>query len=930
MNYPLCTNNKLAERVKFSLRQRMYYALVEKYGTIAQRQRMFDKYKSVRDPDFRKEFIKLIRVPAFVSNSSHPKSTASRTGNRVALINAIRDVGMEPYEISPDQSALHAGRRDFWCEKDLHHKQRSDVVDPNHVLLFIDVDYYPENFDDYLRLGQPIVIYTFNPKASFGVTDEYSWRSTIENEVIYEVQGGEKYRHKLWNWDMSSVSAPLKSGGWITYLVERRTDPTDPNHCIVVLSPSAISPPSLLKDIPRNRMKRRNLNQVIICGSTVYIPGPALTVEVPLNAWNAILAMRSAGTLERARVNNVLRNAGMTDTVLVIDSLIEVIKADPTCEYRSDTTISRGAFCLPDSDTVKPCLKETIQPLVEHPAAVPTLDEAMEDVSIQKRVVETDNSRHVASDLQKFVDEFVVLSIPATKLSPIDVMDYLDQMNRPSQKARATIGVGNFQLNTYTGKVDTNTKGESKDSYTAARLYDSPEPGANAELMTYVKPLTQHLQENFKYFMPGRKPHEIAEALQELKAKFPLLDMDDIESFDGSMSAQLCNAFETFFSKSFKYSFRKNAVKLYKQMMGSKRRFRSGKKVPKTSALLSGLSLTSLFGTFINALIHYVSKRVDGLTKSEAIDSLGVYFGDDSVTPHSKSAVQVFKAFNMTLKQYTTDEEIEFLSRVFPDITNSLASHCKLDRALSKIHYGKTDDIQHLANKCLGYRASDSLTPVLGDFCDKVLELVCPDEAKLDRETAYKLTMSWPQDSTVITSEHLYDNLDEESCCIFVEALEKVTDIEGLNSLPDIANKQKKVKIAHVNAFGDSINPTATPAADTKIDPISQDLQKDLDNLLLETTSINNLFAKHGNVNPKTVPSDPEPGDEPGDGGARLPGIQRDLGSRKGPEQTDGGRNRRQSPASTKSSANGDGPLPKSTKPAKARKRQGKKKKGKK
>jgi hypothetical protein len=211
-----------------------------------------------------------------------------------------------------------------------------------------------------------------------------------------------------------------------------------------------------------------------------------------------------------------------------------------------------------------------------------------------------------------------------------------------------------------------------------------------------------------------------------------------------------------------------------------------------------------------------------------------------------------------------------------------------------------------------------------------VLELVCPDEAKLDRETAYKLTMSWPQDSTVITSEHLYDNLDEESCCIFVEALEKVTDIEGLNSLPDIANKQKKVKIAHVNAFGDTINPTATPAADTKIDPISQDLQKDLDNLLLETTSINNLFAKHGNVNPKTVPSDPEPGDEPGDGGARLPGIQRDLGSRKGPEQTDGGRNRRQSPASAKSSANGAGPLPKSTKPAKARKRQGKKKKGKK
>jgi hypothetical protein len=151
-------------------------------------------------------------------------------------------------------------------------------------------------------------------------------------------------------------------------------------------------------------------------------------------------------------------------------------------------------------------------------------------------------------------------------------------------------------------------------------------------------------------------------------------------------------------------------------------------------AMLSGRPLTSTSTGWNNAFGAYYSMRRKNLKPKEAWKRLGLYCGDDGITPgiHINELRAHCKEIGLNMVGTTVSrgslEPVEFLNRWYsPDVwVGDPASMCNVARALAKFHvcvHNTLTSKQILVAKAQAYYYSDGNTPVLGQFCEKVLAL---------------------------------------------------------------------------------------------------------------------------------------------------------------------------------------------------------------
>lgn len=176
---------------------------------------------------------------------------------------------------------------------------------------------------------------------------------------------------------------------------------------------------------------------------------------------------------------------------------------------------------------------------------------------------------------------------------------------------------------------------------------------------------------------------------------------------------------------------------------------RSGKRAKLGGANASGSAITTDLNTCDAAFNEYCARREAGETPADAYAHLGAYFGDDSVVaePIFDGVVAVARELGMVLEKEPAPEDagpgyVVFLSRVYPDVRTSLASHPVVVRSLRKlctITAGPNVPVkvvaQKLALKVGAVLVTDSHVPVVSAYARAVQRVynLCSSGTELEK-----------------------------------------------------------------------------------------------------------------------------------------------------------------------------------------------------
>jgi len=190
----------------------------------------------------------------------------------------------------------------------------------------------------------------------------------------------------------------------------------------------------------------------------------------------------------------------------------------------------------------------------------------------------------------------------------------------------------------------------------------------------------------------------------------------DFSRLDGTVSFDIRDGFVMVARRGFKEPDASHFVSLIKAEENVEVTTSTGVTYNTGSSVLSGSKITSLLGTFANVLV-IVTAGTTGRTLSDAAGVFGLKL---KIEPQDGTRVCI-------------------LSRVYPDISQSAISHALVIRALKKIPI--TFKGQEPRDKVLGYLATESHVPVVGDYCAALVRI-----NKWKPHTAKELESLWQRD----------------------------------------------------------------------------------------------------------------------------------------------------------------------------------------
>ena len=181
----------------------------------------------------------------------HPRLAAERRGVHFNVIRLLNKKGYQPYDISTSRRTLRSrtangqplpGFHGHFSPRDFQFPERNDRIGDEHALVMIEVDYYV----DMHHLGslfRPMVLCTFAPTTPCGHTEESTWSTTYINEVAvvaYNVNGGNVYSHKMWDYGQTDYVIFKHGGLGFVYAIERHRPHNTSTHMVVWLQPCVI------------------------------------------------------------------------------------------------------------------------------------------------------------------------------------------------------------------------------------------------------------------------------------------------------------------------------------------------------------------------------------------------------------------------------------------------------------------------------------------------------------------------------------------------------------------------------------------------------------------------------------------------------------------------------------------------------------------
>jgi hypothetical protein len=144
------------------------------------------------------------------SGHEHGQAAGSRSVANNWVSAVLRPLGLEPYFVQmsrTNQRRAQAGSRAYFWVKDLIVAPWRDQIEPNHVLTYVDTDFYMDMENELAYHARLTVLYTINPTKVCNAEGDIKWRIDENDELITDINGAQGFYHKLWNYNVDTLTA---------------------------------------------------------------------------------------------------------------------------------------------------------------------------------------------------------------------------------------------------------------------------------------------------------------------------------------------------------------------------------------------------------------------------------------------------------------------------------------------------------------------------------------------------------------------------------------------------------------------------------------------------------------------------------------------------------------------------------------------------
>lgn len=694
------------------------------------------------------------------SSHSHPLLAAARNAADDTMDTFIYGLGLQPYSIQLSKRDIERGipgvLSPLWhC--DSHAPPRCDPIPDQAVIRMTNVDYYVD-WNDYLWMCRPIMIHTFTPADPCGSFQESQWTVGSDNVVTMRVAGGGVYRHRLWDYDVESFDANYP-GMTIQYSVTKV--PVNKHWSIVTMVPTHRKPNILLSDAPSHTLKR-----AVFCHQVLTMDGTIRwSATIQRQGVDAVMSLGIPGeyvSLEIPAMMRTILSARIRLAKLAIHDLIVILAPTYGDDVRFAQALIFSAYPVENTDvwmrhtpwnardaavTYRRVARPQLMPrekIVARVIAAPILDSAfvpaktyMNDVwTVAERITAVANPQaELDPEYSLYASEFAVLFLPrAGCLAPREVSEVIESQKRPAQVRSNTAAAPG--LAGWLAKSRTTIR-----SFQKAEVYSSIKDPRNIstlptehclEYSTFTQAMAAHIKQ-FDWYAFGMHPDAVAQRVHSIAANCHHLVETDFSRFDGTHSTALYEFELMLLLRAFPESHHPMIKRVHNVMTTSTAATAQGVKYDIGGSRLSGSADTSLMNTVDNAYVAYCVFRRMRMTSKEAWKMLGIYGGDDGITPDAdaKSYERVSADLGLRLKARATapSAPCSFLGRIYPCASASAGHMCDLPRQLAKLHVFPGQDITAtketiLYNRATGYLVTDPNTPIISEWCRLVLRSI--------------------------------------------------------------------------------------------------------------------------------------------------------------------------------------------------------------
>jgi len=772
-----------------------------------------------------------IRIFPCHSGHTHPRSAEFRSSANDYLVETAELSGYTPYVVSRANRDRGDGARLFYHEKDYHVPYRCDPIKHDHALIFTDVDYYAD-MNRWLQHFLPIMMYTLVPKQLTYRGGEFSYYVNSAGWLDYHVKGGANYQHPLWQYKGDTVSVMDWYGGINIFDIEQREIFGDEHHRFIWLLPKArismlgwiFNPSWYGKILGLKRLQ-------VLSGSVDYL-------------WDAVtdfLSVREAGSKYSVELDGELfyaikeRLSNKKDPPVTsdIERMLTTAKIPQekavrmaplllNCWDFSDfrpNILSTGSFstnfcALPRSGALatedgKMVGRAVTPPIVTKPAMFAAKGYNADLECIAGRVNGPRNLVVPGKDYFEYAREFVRLVVPDSVAGtgvPKSCSEVDKLQSKPMQRSRFQ-QVAHTMSSMCDNKLKAFIKTESYACPNSPRNITTCSPELTINFSRYTLVLSEYLKK-FDWYGIGKSPRKVIKRIRalasELAAVYGLVPQD-YGRFDGSVPKFLQEHITLaiglrFFGEAHRVSYKQYHDSVFKKNAVTA----EGVRYDAGTGTRSGSPQTSM-NTLKASFISYCALRKLGFTPIEAFQKLGIHAGDDGVETNHRSLDEandvarmlplVAKDLGLKLESTTVvmNNPVPYCGRYFANPWFSDETFQDPMRTMAKLHLTASAGLtveQSAANRAHGYISTDRITPIIGTYAKRCLELSGDLRFKGgNSEEQYKCSNSWPQHDreTILTAMASVLGLTTDEILMKDQI---ISEVMGLDQFPVLFESQ--------------------------------------------------------------------------------------------------------------------------------------------
>lgn len=692
---------------------------------------------------------------------THGIAAADRSSASIFIDSLADSLGKSSYFIQRSRADERNGRmgsRAYHWVKDLNTQVVALSLPENPLPAMVDVDQYLDMPSFLCENIHPTIVYTFQPDQVSKVTENYSYTFNSDNEVVYNVTGGGRYQHTVWNYSTDNliVSKYFCSIPYATaaYQVDRRS--TSPDHELILFSPLAswsgigsLLSRWWLKGTVLTRLKvvtETGFTRLTQCSSagvkvSTGRPGSFVSATIPANVDDTIaaIARTSKYDLTMPQVLSFVDGDRIGGAALLEYHRAEQPATKPDVVCPVPQAVRRYQFDPGRFDPeAKASMVAFMTPMV-HGAFCPDQTVGNEIQCVKGRVEQVRPKELVITPfLRRVMKEFVACLIPENKMHKLDPVDEEEVVDRQSRASQRRI-LAEAESILPDRKVSMFMKKEPYANIKDPRAISMINGVDKREYSRFMYAFETVLKSQ-EWYAFGHTPKVIADRVTKVLEHANQANNTDFNRFDGHGSNVMRELERMALLRAFRVVHHEKLAELHRSQFGMRAVASFGTWYETWFTRASGSPETALFNSLTNGFVAFLSLRMTRsggvfLDAKESYVKLGIYGGDDGLTADVRP--EIYRKAAQSIGQEITVEPvlrgqpgIKFLARVYSPYVwfGDVNSCCDLPRQLAKLHVTVSlpPDVtpqMKLLEKVRSFILSDENTPIIGLFCKAVMTL---------------------------------------------------------------------------------------------------------------------------------------------------------------------------------------------------------------